>query len=53
VLTKRMRLESSLGVQNLFNSFQRDLDAGPNRDAAYVYGPLRPRTLLLSLRWVH
>lgn len=53
VLTKRMRLESSLGVQNLLNSFQRDLDAGPNRDAAYVYGPLRPRTLLLSLRWVY
>ncbi len=53
VLTKRMRLESSLGVQNLFNSFQRDLDTGPNRDAAYVYGPLRPRTLLLSLRWVY
>lgn len=52
-LSKRMRLESSVGVQNLFNSFQRDLDAGPNRDAAYVYGPLRPRTLLLSLRWVY
>lgn len=53
VVTKRMRLESSLGVQNLFNSFQRDLDVGPERDAAYVYGPLRPRTLLLSFRWVY
>ncbi|MDP2187539.1 MAG: TonB-dependent receptor [Sphingobacteriaceae bacterium] len=50
VLAPRLRLESSVGIQNLFNSFQRDLDTGPDRDAGYVYGPMRPRTLLLSIR---
>lgn len=53
LLAPRLRLESSFGVQNLFNSFQRDLDTGPDRDAGYVYGPMRPQTLLLSLRLVH
>jgi outer membrane receptor for ferrienterochelin and colicins len=53
ILAPRLRLESSVGIQNLFNSFQRDLDTGPDRDAGYVYGPMRPRTFLLSLRLVH
>ncbi len=53
ILAPRLRLESSVGIQNLFNSFQRDLDTGPDRDAGYVYGPMRPRTFLLSLRFVH
>ncbi|MBP5515455.1 MAG: TonB-dependent receptor [Bacteroidales bacterium] len=38
-------LELSVGVQNIFNSYQRDLDSGPERDAAYIYGPALPRTL--------
>ncbi len=33
------------GVKNLFNGFQDDLDNGPFRDAAYVYGPRFPRTI--------
>ena len=52
-LAPRMRLESSFGIQNIFNSFQRDLDTGAERDAGYVYGPMRPRTLTMSLRLVH
>ena len=43
-------LELSLGVQNLFNSYQRDLDSGPERDAAYIYGPSLPRTLLFGAK---
>lgn len=39
------------GVQNMFNSFQRDFDLGPNRDAGYVYGPMRPRTLFMGLKF--
>jgi outer membrane receptor for ferrienterochelin and colicins len=39
------------GVQNLFNSFQQDFDMGPNRDAGYVYGPMRPRTIFMGLKF--
>jgi outer membrane receptor for ferrienterochelin and colicins len=38
------------GVHNLFNSFQRDFDQGMERDAGYVYGPMRPRTIFFGLR---
>lgn len=38
----------SLGAHNLFDSFQSDFDRGPDRDASYIYGPTRPRTLYLS-----
>ncbi|RPI64940.1 MAG: TonB-dependent receptor, partial [Ignavibacteriae bacterium] len=39
----------SLGVANLFNAYQDDLETGPQRDASYIYGPSRPRTIMLSL----
>lgn len=38
------------GVQNLFDSYQRDLDRDSTRDAGYVYGPSRPRTLFAGIR---
>ena len=37
-------------VRNLTDAYQKDLDQGPLRDSAYVYGPRMPRTALLSLR---
>ncbi len=39
-----------LGVENLTNEYQEDLDAGAERDAGYVYGPARPRTLIGGIR---
>ena len=39
------------GVQNIFNSFQNDFDLGAERDAGYVYGPLRPRTFFMGLKF--
>jgi len=33
------------GVFNLLDSFQTDLDKGVARDAGYVYGPSKPRSL--------
>ena len=39
------------GVQNIFNSYQDDFDIGPDRDAGYVYGPLRPRTFFMGLKF--
>ena len=47
---KRFYIESEVGVQNLLNSYQRDFDNGISRDAAFVYGPMRPATLIFSLK---
>lgn len=41
------------GVQNMFNSFQKDLDRGPLRDSNYIYGPTKPRTFTLGVRIGH
>lgn len=44
------KLLFSAGIQNIFNQYQQDFNAGPNRDSNYVYGPSRPRTLFISLK---
>ena len=49
-LGKLLSLAPYLGVQNLTNSYQRDFDNGPDRDATYVYGPLLPRTLYFGVK---
>jgi outer membrane receptor for ferrienterochelin and colicins len=49
-LKNRFNLELSGGVQNIFDSYQRDFDTGPTRDADFVYGPLRPRTFFMGLK---
>ena len=40
----------SLGIRNLTNAYQEDLDRGPLRDAGYVYGPRFPRSLRVGFR---
>jgi outer membrane receptor for ferrienterochelin and colicins len=47
---KRFFLESEIGIQNLLNSYQSDFDNGISRDAAYVYGPMRPATLIFAIK---
>jgi outer membrane receptor for ferrienterochelin and colicins len=44
------QLTAGLSARNLTNAYQPDLDRGPLRDSAYVYGPRFPRTLGLSVR---
>jgi outer membrane receptor for ferrienterochelin and colicins len=39
-----------LGVKNIFDAFQSDLDFGLDRDSDYVYGPLQPRSFVISLK---
>lgn len=39
------------GVQNMFNSYQKDFDRGPLRDADYIYGPTRPRTFFVGMKY--
>lgn len=44
------RLQLFCGVQNIFNSYQSDFDTGMFRDAGYVYGPNRPRTVFFGAK---
>lgn len=44
------RLVLTLTGRNLTNAFQPDLDRGPLRDAAYVYGPRFPRAVAFATR---
>ncbi|MNJ86045.1 Vitamin B12 transporter BtuB precursor [compost metagenome] len=40
------------GVQNLFDSYQSDFDTTKYRDSNFVYGPSRPRTVFVDVKWV-
>ena len=44
-----VELRAGIGLVNLLNAYQLDLERGPQRDAGYVYGPMRPRTIMLTL----
>ena len=41
----------SLGIKNLFNSYQSDFDTGPTRDSDYIYGPNAPRTFFFGIKF--
>lgn len=41
-----------VGIQNLFDSYQSDFDTSKYRDSNFIYGPSRPRTVFLDLKWV-
>jgi len=38
------------GIKNIFNSFQSDFDSGIERDPAYMYGPMSPRTIYFGIK---
>ena len=44
-------VEFSGGVKNILNSYQNDFDFGIDRDPAYVYGPMAPRTIFFGIRF--
>ena len=50
-LGKATEIELNGGVKNLFNSFQKDLDYGQQKDAAYIYGPSLPRQFFTGLKF--
>lgn len=39
------------GIKNIFNSYQKDLDVGGDRDPGYVYGPSLPRTVYFGIKF--
>ena len=49
-ISEVVKMQLSGGVKNIFNSFQSDFDSGVDRDPAYVYGPLSPRTIYFGLK---
>jgi outer membrane receptor for ferrienterochelin and colicins len=53
VLRDHINLQLNAGVQNVFNSFQKDLDKGEFRDSGYYYGPTQPRTLFVGIKISH
>jgi outer membrane receptor for ferrienterochelin and colicins len=50
-ITESVRVSLFLGVYNLLNSYQKDLDKGVDRDSGYVYGPARPGSFYLGLEF--
>lgn len=46
-----VNFELNTGVKNIFDSFQKDLDTGVKKDAAYVYGPLLPRMFFVGAKF--
>jgi outer membrane receptor for ferrienterochelin and colicins len=45
----RRRMRLYVKVNNLFDTYQCDLDRGPLRDAAYFYGPMSMRAVTLGM----
>ena len=43
-------LQLNAGMKNIFNSYQKDFDAGKDRDAGFIYGPTLPRTVFLGIK---
>ena len=41
----------SLGIKNLIDAYQDDLDSGSFRDGNYIYGPAFPRSIYSGLRY--
>ena len=47
---KDITLQASIGVQNLFNAYQKDFDQGKLRDSGYIYGPGLPRSYFAGVK---
>lgn len=50
-LANESELTLNLGIKNIFNEYQDDLDYGVDRDPGYIYGPAFPRTVHAGLSY--
>ena len=48
---ENFHVELSGGIQNLFDSYQDNFDRGAGRDSNFIYGPNRPRTFFIGLKF--
>lgn len=46
---KKIDIDVTAGITNIFNSYQRDFDLGAQRDSGYIYGPTTPRSFTCGL----
>ena len=49
-LCRGVELTVRIGVNNLFDEYQDDLETGADRDSTYVYGPRYPRNYTIGAR---
>lgn len=47
---KAINLQLNIGVQNIFNAYQKDFDRGSKRDSGYIYGPGMPRSYFAGVK---
>lgn len=50
-LGKAVDMQLNAGVQNIFNSYQKDFDKGEERDSGYIYGPSLPRSFFFGVKF--
>lgn len=50
-LTRAVNLEVNGGMKNVFDSYQKHLDVGAEKDAGFIYGPAMPRTFFFGLKF--
>lgn len=50
-ITESLKTKVSVGVKNIANAYQRDLQSGVDRDPAYVYGPQLPRRFYMGINF--
>jgi outer membrane receptor for ferrienterochelin and colicins len=50
-ITNSIKSTLGLGVKNLLDQYQNDLDKGMLKDAGFIYGPLYPRTFFMELKF--
>ncbi|MDZ7767282.1 MAG: TonB-dependent receptor [Melioribacteraceae bacterium] len=48
-IVNNFRTKLSVGIKNLTNAYQNDLDRGINRDPGYTYGTSQPRTFYFGI----
>ncbi len=49
-MIKDFQFEVSGGIKNIFNSYQSEFDSGPERDSDFIYGPMAPRSVFISIK---
>ena len=52
-LYESFKMQLNAGVQNMFNSFQKDFDSGADRDSGYMFGPTLPRTVYFGIKLIY
>jgi outer membrane receptor for ferrienterochelin and colicins len=50
-ITEDYKVSIFVGIFNMLNSYQKDLDKGVNRDSGYVYGPAKPRSFYMGFEF--